>query len=78
MIVCVFSVFVMSLCQFGIILLCHHVSLHAINRVLSCMHTHVVSSLMHYIRLVTGGWKVRITFLNCHALGTMVMSVDKS
>ena len=41
--------FSMLLCQFGINLLRCHVSLCATNHVLSCMHTHVVLSLMHYI-----------------------------
>ena len=66
MIVCVIHVFAVLLCQFGINLLCCHVSLCAINHVLSHMHTHVVSSLMHYICLVIfvmGSQKVHVTFL---------------
>jgi len=51
MIVCVIPVFAMLLCQFGINLLCCHVSLYAINHVLSRMHAHAMSSLMHYIYL---------------------------
>ena len=66
MIVCVIPVFAMLLCQFGINLLCCHVSLCATNHVLSRMHTHAMSSLMHYICLVifvTGSWKVHVAFL---------------
>ena len=66
MIVCVIPVFAMLLCQFGINLLRCHVSLCAINHVLSRVYTFAVSSLMHYICLVifaTGSRKVRVTFL---------------
>ena len=66
MIVCVIPVYAVLLCQFGINLSRCHVSLCVSNHMLSRMHTHAVSSLMHYICLVifvAGSRKVRVTFL---------------
>jgi len=76
MIVCVFPVFSMMLCQLGINLLHCHISLCATNHVLSRTHTQTVSSLMHYV--CHGKPEGSRHLLNCHALGTMVMFADKS